>query len=80
MLVVSWAVGHPRGEETEAREGEFHGLRLGLLFALQEVGGGTLEERSFTARKRYHTKFSKYNFFLILFCKQSHNETDVKQY
>ena len=29
----------------EAREG-FHGLRLDYCFALQEAGGGALEERS----------------------------------
>jgi hypothetical protein len=36
----------------EAREGNFHGLSSTAVFVLQEAGGGALEGRSLTARKR----------------------------
>jgi hypothetical protein len=52
----------------EAREGNFHGLRLNCCFVLQEAGGGALEERSLTARKTVSQQVqqvSKCFYFLL---------------
>jgi hypothetical protein len=58
MLVMIWRVESPSAVRMQAREGEFHGL-TSTEIALQEAGGGALEDRVLLRERRYHSSFSK---------------------
>jgi hypothetical protein len=75
MLVMVWRWSRPRGED-EAREGEFHGLMLDCCCppgGWRGCAGGTKLPRA----RRYHSKFSNSQSFLILFCKEFQNGTNI---
>ena len=78
MLVNDLGCGVTLAVRTEAREGDFHGLMLRLLFALQEAGedsaGGM---RSYRAQEGITAGFAKSQNSLIFFCKVFQNGTNI---
>jgi len=71
-----WAVESPSAR-MEAREGEIHGLVLDYCLPSRsggECAGGT---EVLPRARKYHNRFSNSQRFLILFCKEFQNGTDL---
>jgi hypothetical protein len=64
-------------DETEAREGEFHGLTVRTVCPPGGRQGVRWRNEVLPRARRYHIRFSKSQYFLIFFYKEFQNGTTI---